>query len=209
MLYSEVVDHALSAATPFVLVAAVAECAALAFFTLIWRFRTDRRAADVQARLDEIQRQAATLAEQAALLDLAHDAILVWDLKSGAVRFWNRGAEELYGWTRAEALGRTPQSLLQTEFPQPLQEINAQLVRARRWEGELVHTRRDGTRVVVASRWALQADTEGQPLAVLGINSDVTERKRAEAALEHQAMHDSLTGLPNRSLFTDRLEHAL
>jgi hypothetical protein len=63
--------------------------------------------------------------------------------------------------------------------------------------------------VVVSSRWALQVDAHGNPRTVLGINSDITSRKHAEAALEHQALHDALTGLPNRSLFRDRLEHAL
>ncbi len=161
------------------------------------------------ASLRELERQAATLAEQAELLDLAHDAILVWDLRSGEIRFWNRGAEEVYGWRRDEVLGRTPQAVLNTQFPQPLAEINADLVRDKRWEGELVHTRRDGTAVVVASRWALQLDRAGQPSSVLGINTDITDRKRAEAALEHQALHDALTGLPNRSLFRARLERAL
>jgi len=97
------------------------------------------------ASLRKLERQAATLAEQAELLDLAHDAILVWDLRSGEIRFWNRGAEEVYGWRRDEVLGRTPQAVLNTQFPQPLAEINADLVRDKRWEGELVHTRRDGT----------------------------------------------------------------
>jgi diguanylate cyclase (GGDEF)-like protein/PAS domain S-box-containing protein len=209
MVYPDVVDQMMRAASPYVLLAALIECVALLVFIGLWRSRRDSRADAVQARLAETQRQAAVLAEQAALLDLAHDGIIVWGLKTGAVRFWNRGCEELYGWTRDDALGRTPQELLQTKFPQPLQAINEQLVRTRRWEGELVHTRRDGTQVVVASRWALQVDAFGEPQAVLGINTDVTERKRAEAALEHQAMHDGLTGLPNRSLFTDRLEHAL
>src|SRR6266852_3720808 len=85
----------------------------------------------------------------------------------------------------------------------------AELVGTRRWEGELVHTRHDGSTVVVSSRWALQVDALGNPRTVLGINSDNTSRKHAEAALEHQALHDWLTGLPNRTLFRDRLEHAL
>jgi PAS domain S-box-containing protein len=119
----------------------------------------------------------------AQLLELAHDAILVWDLQSGAIHYWNRGAEDLYGWQRAEVLGLTPQAVLRTEFPQPLEDMNAELVRNDGWEGELIHWRRDGTKVVVASRWALQKDQQGRPVAVLGINRDITDRKQAEAAL--------------------------
>jgi diguanylate cyclase (GGDEF)-like protein/PAS domain S-box-containing protein len=156
-----------------------------------------------------LQQQAVILTEQARLLDLANDAILVWELQSGAIRFWNRGAEELYGWTKDEVLGRTPQAVLQTQFPRSLAEINAELVDTGRWEGELVHTRRDGTSVVVLSRWALQEDAGGQPLAVLAINSNITEQKRTQAALEHQALHDALTGLPNRALLGTRLQVAL
>ena len=122
------------------------------------------------------------LVEHAQLLDLAYDAILVWELKTGAITFWNRGAEELYGWQRSEVLGRTPQAILQTQFPRPLAEINAELVRTQRWEGELVHTRRDGTAIVVNSRWALQVDEDGNPFAVLAINRDITERKRADGS---------------------------
>jgi PAS domain S-box-containing protein len=131
----------------------------------------------------DADQQAATLSQQAELLDLAHDAIMVWEMQSGQIRFWNKGSEELHGWDKIDVLGRTPQAILQTQFPIPLAEINAILVSTGRWEGELVHTRRDGSTVVVASRWALQVDKHGNPRAVLGINTDITSRKQAEAAL--------------------------
>ena len=68
------------------------------------------------------------------------------------ITYWNRGAETLYGWTRDEALGKVTDDLLQTIFPAPPRAITATLTRDGHWEGELVHTRRDGGRVVVASR---------------------------------------------------------
>jgi diguanylate cyclase (GGDEF)-like protein/PAS domain S-box-containing protein len=169
-------------------------------------------AIDITERLrvqSQLEAQASIMAEQAALLDLAQDGILVWDFQSGAVRFWNRGAEVLYGWTSDEALGRTPDILLHTQFPHSLAEINAEVVRTGKWEGELVHTCRDGRRLVIASRWALQVDGDGQPRAVVAINRDISERKKSEHALAHQARHDALTGLPNRAFMQEALAAAI
>jgi PAS domain S-box-containing protein len=128
------------------------------------------------------QSSATMLREQASLLDVTHDAVLVRDLND-AITYWNRGAEERYGWTRAEAIGRSPHELLQTVFSEPLDAVKAEVVRTGRWEGELVHTTRDGTKVVVESRWALQQDERGRPVAFLETNSDITERKRADEQL--------------------------
>ena len=138
---------------------------------------TDRqRAAAVLAA------QAATLREQAALLETTHDTIIVFDL-DGRVRFWNHGAEEMYGWSKEDAVGRDLHQMLETRSDPPIAEIVAIVRTQGRWEGELTHRSRDGTSVVVASRWALHLDADGRPTAIMEINNDITERKRAEAAL--------------------------
>src|SRR5258706_11884629 len=96
------------------------------------------------------------------------------------ITYWNRGAEEQYGWAAEEVVGKaTAHQLLKTVFPAPLDEINAEFLRTGRWEGELKHTKADGTHVVVASRWSLQRDDRQRPLAILELNIDITERKRA------------------------------
>jgi PAS domain S-box-containing protein len=120
-----------------------------------------------------------TLQEQADLLNLTHDAIFIRDM-NGVVRSWNRGAEALYGWTAREAEGKIVLDLLRTVFPMPLERIMAELLNHGRWEGELLRTTKDGDQVAVASRWSLQRDARGVPIAALETNNDITERKRAE-----------------------------
>jgi PAS domain S-box-containing protein len=128
------------------------------------------------------QRAEGRLREQASLLDLSHDTIFVRGMDD-VITYWNQGARELYGWTTAEAVGRVTHELMQTVFPRPLEEINAELIRAGRWEGTLVHTKRDGTRLTVASRWSLQRDKQGRPALILETNNDITERTLAEQRL--------------------------
>jgi PAS domain S-box-containing protein len=134
----------------------------------------------ILADITERKRAEEELRRQAELMDLAHDAIIVRDLDNRIV-FWNSGAEETYGWGKEEARGQETHKLLATEFPQTLAELKAEVFRRGQWQGELGHTRRDGRRIVVTSRWALQRDREGKPTAILEINRDITEQKQAEA----------------------------
>ena len=123
-----------------------------------------------------------TLREQAALLDLAHDAIIVRSTK-GVIAFWSHGAEQMYGWPKEAVMGQVTHTLLQTEFPEPLPEIETVLSQRGWWEGSLVHTRQDGKKIIVASRWALQPSESVHPGIILEINQDITERRRVEEAL--------------------------
>ncbi|HET9418497.1 MAG TPA: PAS domain S-box protein, partial [Chthoniobacterales bacterium] len=139
-----------------------------------------------QLRLENAERARAegVLREKASLLNLTHDTVFVRDMND-VITYWNRGAEERYGWSSEEAVGRVTHELTQTVFPAPLPEINAELLKTGRWEGELIHSRRDGTLVTVASRWALQRDESGNPVAILETNNDISERKQAEENLRH------------------------
>jgi PAS domain S-box-containing protein len=136
----------------------------------------------------------ARLREQDELLDLVPDAVLVREARSGAIRYWNRGAERLYGWTREEATGSLYERLLKAEFPRPLAEIEAELVQMGQWAGYLVHVRRDGRRVAVASRWRLSGDKEGWPvyLEVNTARADRDSEVELVSALEAAAQYRGL-----------------
>lgn len=121
----------------------------------------------------------ARLRLQSDLINLAHDAILVRDPMS-RILSWNKGAEEIYGWSAQEAVGRVTSVLFKTRFSTAATAVQAQLEREGAWEGELIHTRPDGCTVIVESRQALIRDTEGRASAILEINRDITERRRAE-----------------------------
>lgn len=125
---------------------------------------------------------ASVLAEQAHLLALTHDAVFVRDSRD-VITFWNRAAEEFYGWAADEVVGRVAHEVLQTDFRGEHETIQAKLRDTGRWEGELVQRLRDGHTVVVESRWALQCDAAGTPVGVLETNTDVTDRKRTYAQL--------------------------
>ncbi len=131
----------------------------------------------LKERTRELEQNTVQLAYQAELLDLANDAILV-RTAADEISYWNEGAERLYGWAREEVLGKSLHEVLRTEFPVPLPEI----LQSDRWEGELRHRRKDGSKIVVASRWTTLRDHNGKPVGSLEINTDVTARRRAEEA---------------------------
>jgi PAS domain S-box-containing protein len=140
------------------------------------------RTADLVARTKTLEQQAAVLTEQVALLDLAQDAVVVRDMQ-GRISFWSRGAEVMFGWRCHEAFGRTMSELLSPEFSEPIDYIEGTLLREGQWEGEAIHKTRDGKRLVVCCRWALQRGPDGAPVRVLTINSDITARKLADSEI--------------------------
>src|SRR6202166_4036704 len=133
------------------------------FASLLTGFAAVRRRVEaelLQAR-DKLEIEVTERTQQASLLNLTHDTIFVRDM-SDVITYWNYGAQELYGWTAEDAIGKNSQQLLQTVFPAPVDDIRAELLRTDRWEGELKKTRANGTQVVVASRWSLPRDEQEQ-----------------------------------------------
>ena len=149
------------------------------------------------------EQQARQLRLQASLIELAHDAIIVRDSHS-VILSWNQGAEALYGWSAQEAIGQVTQDLLQTRFPRSKEVVDHALQQEGQWDGELVHTCRDGRIVIVESRQALVRDASGQPTAFLGINRDVTAQRHLEQ-LEREAHAEAERRLTLLQLILDEL----
>ena len=143
-----------------------------------------------QAAVDQAHER---LREHAMVLELA--PVLVRDMDNRIV-LWTRGAEGLYGFSKEEALGRISHELLQTTFPESLEHFDEILRRTGRWEGALVHRKRDGARLVVASQQIIYHDLAGHPIRILEANADITERQRAEAELNQS--QEQLRALADR-----------
>ena len=127
------------------------------------------------------KRDEAKLRRQSEMMRLAHDAIIVWH-PNGEIESWSRGAADLYGYSEAEALGRVTHELLDTQHPEPLEQVEAVLRRNGDWRGELHHCTKKGQRVIVTSRHQLIRGTDGEE-RVLEINRDITEQRQAARAL--------------------------
>jgi diguanylate cyclase (GGDEF)-like protein/PAS domain S-box-containing protein len=146
---------------------------------------------------------------QAKLLEAVGQSIIATDLE-GKVLYWNRAAEELYGWSSEEALGRRLRDLTLSEELLDQAEVVASHLRAgRTWSGEVLLRRKDGSYVSVLGTATPFFDDRGHPAGMIGISTDISERKALEAELERRASHDLLTGLYNRRIFVDRLGQAL
>jgi CDP-glucose 4,6-dehydratase len=130
--------------------------------------RANRRGITIEHKEAQDVPEQEVTPSQEQLFDLVNDSVMTRTI-DGRIKFWNRRAEELYGWRKEEAIGKVSHDLLQTQFPKPLEEIESELVQKGRWEGKLVHTSRDGSRVTVESRWAL--DLRKQSGAVVEINT--------------------------------------
>ena len=127
--------------------------------------------------ITERKRAEDTLNQQRRLIELSYEPIFSWDTQRGIVD-WNRGCEQLYGYTRAEAIGRTSHDLLKSTALYPLEQILAELEQSGAWTGELHHRTKDGREVLVESRWGLMKT--GDRSLVLETNRDITEQRHAE-----------------------------
>ncbi|MGB4895742.1 MAG: PAS domain S-box protein, partial [Nitrospira sp.] len=120
------------------------------------------------------------MTQQRRLIELSYEPIFAWEIDQGIVE-WNRGCEQLYGYTRSEALGHSSNRLLQSRLPAPLGTIQAELEQTGEWTGEIHHRTKDGRDVLVASRWGL-LKTNGRSL-VLETNRDITQLRQSETMI--------------------------
>ncbi|MGZ4179377.1 MAG: PAS domain S-box protein [Solirubrobacteraceae bacterium] len=134
-------------------------------------------------RVSDVDLLREELDQQRQLLELAHDAIIVRDPRYSSITYWNREAQEIYGYAGDEVYGRVTHELLATEFPDSREAVDDAPMRYERWDGQLRHRRKDGRQIIVSSRQALVRDADGNPVAVIELNSDITDRVKGEQAL--------------------------
>ena len=158
--------------------------------------------ASVVIERETVRREEITqaLRRHADLLEQAHDSLLTCRL-GGAIDYWSRGAETLYGYTREEAVGRSSHELLHTYHPLGMAQIDALLERDGQWKGELTQTTKDGRKLIVEGQWTLAVDAEGNK-TVLEANRDITERKQAEA--ENLLLATAIEQAAETVVITDR-----
>ena len=142
------------------------------------------------------------LLEQKDLLEQTHDAIFTWRLDDG-ILYWNKSAEQLYGYTQREVLGKKSYELLKTDYPVSFDDYFAELKRENRWEGELRKTTKDGKKIFVESRQVISQTRDGN-FIVLETSRDITKRKLADERIRQQA---SLLDKTQDAIFVCDLNH--
>jgi PAS domain S-box-containing protein len=120
---------------------------------------------------------------QTHILNLVNDSVVMRDLND-RITSWNQGAQRIYGWTAPQVLGKVTHDVLKTQFSTYQIAVQKQLMSEEHWEGELVHTRKDGSEIMVVSRQSVQKDANNQVVAILELNYDITDRKRIEKDLQ-------------------------
>jgi PAS domain S-box-containing protein len=135
--------------------------------------------------MSERNRAADQIRLQAQLIDQAQTAVIATDL-AGIVTVWNRGAEQLFGWTRAEALGANIRNLTMNADTEHGDAVLARLLQGEAWEGEYLAQRKDGTKVAISVSDAPIHDARGEFVGVVGVSTDISARKRAEQRLAAQ-----------------------
>jgi diguanylate cyclase (GGDEF)-like protein/PAS domain S-box-containing protein len=145
--------------------------------------------------------------EQSKLLDNAQDAIFVQDMDT-RILYWNKGAERMFGWTAEDVMGRQTKEIFSCTFPD-VEKFRASVLEHGEWTGELQKCHKSGRLLTVESRCTIVRGEDGKARSILAINTDITDRKLAEARNHQLAFYDALTGLPNRVLLRDRLEETL
>lgn len=144
----------------------------------------------VQTELIERQRSEEKIREQAALLDITTDAIWVLNLDN-QILFWNQGAEQLYGWRKAEARTISASHLLPHHISPQLAEIQKTVIETGKWQGDLHQLTKDGKEILVESRWTAMF-AENQLISILVVNTDITQKKQLEKQLFHAQRLESL-----------------
>ncbi len=145
--------------------------------------------------------------EQASMLEKTRDAIVVRDINQ-KITFWNKGAEELYGWTSEEVLNQPIQKILKQDT-KVLSDALKILFETGEWVGEITEYDKNGNKLIVEGHWTLLMDKEGKPKSIFAIKTDITQRKLEEEQTRTLAFYDPLTALPNRRLLIDRLKKAI
>jgi len=156
---------------------------------------------------EETRAHATRYRDQASLLDKATDAIIVRGIDH-RILFWNKGAERLYGWTPEEAMRISPGEQIWDD-PAAFTDVANRVLDHGEWRGEITQRRKDGSTLIVESQRTLVRDENEQPQSILVINTDITQRKATDEKIRHLALYDTMTGLPNRTLFMDRIKQVL